>query len=95
MAAATITFEAYIPLKALGGGKLVAHIGQGEFSAGATTSDTFATKLTELFMGNAQQLASGTQTCNIASISGGLATIVKAAADIGTTFQFILIGRIL
>jgi hypothetical protein len=95
MGTATVTHEAYIPLKVLGGGRLVAHIGEGELSAGNTTSDTFATKLTELFMGAAQQRASGTQTCNITGISSKLATIVKAAADTEQTFDFLLIGRIL
>jgi hypothetical protein len=95
MGAATITHEAYIPLKALGGGKLVAHVGEGELSAAATVSDTFDTKLTELYMGVAQQRATGTQTAAITGISAGSATIVKAAGDTEQTFDFLLIGRIL
>ena len=95
MGTATVTHEAYIPLKALGGGKLIAHVGEGELSAGATTSDTFATKLTELYMGVAQQRATGTQTAAITGIASKLATIVKAAGDTEQTFDFLLIGRIL
>jgi len=94
MGDATITHEAYIPLKALGGGKLVAHIGEGELSATDTTSDTFATKLTELYMGRAQARVSGTQTCAITGFSAGTVTIEKAALDTEQTFDFLLIGRI-
>ena len=94
MGAAAITHEAYIPLAGLGGGKFVAHIGEGEFSAAAVTSDTFATKLTELFMGVAQARLTGTQTCAITGIAAGAATIDKAAGDTEQTFDFLLIGRI-
>jgi len=94
MGAATVTHEAYIPLDNLGGGKLVAHVGEGEFSAAAVTSDTFATKLTELYMGVAQARITGTQTCAITGISAGSVTIVKAAGDTEQTFDFLLIGRI-
>jgi hypothetical protein len=95
MGAAAVTHEAYIPLKALGGGKLVAHVGEAEFSAGNTTSDTFSTKLTELYAGFAHQRMTATQTAAITGISAGSATIVKAAADTEQTFDFLLIGRIL
>jgi hypothetical protein len=95
MGAATITHEAYIPLANLGGGKLVAHVGEGELSATDTVSDTFATKLTELFMGRAQQRASGTQTCAITGFSAGDVTIEKAVLDTEQTFDFLLIGRVL
>lgn len=95
MGAATVTHEAYIPLKALGGGKLVAHVGEGELSAAATTSDTFSSKLTELYMGVAQARITGTQTCSITGFSGGTVTIEKAAGDTEQTFDFLLIGRIL
>lgn len=94
MGEAVITHEAYIPLAGLGGGKLVAHIGEGEFSAAAVESDTFATKLTELYMGVAQARLTGTQTCAITGIAAGSATIVKVAADTEQTFDFLLIGRV-
>jgi len=94
MGDAVITHEAYIPLEGLGGGKLVAHVGEGELSAGDTTSDTFATKLIELYMGVAQARLTGTQTCAITGIAAGAATIVKAAADTEQTFDFLLIGRV-
>lgn len=95
MGTAAITHEAYIPLAALGGGKLVAHVGEGELSATDTISDTFPTKLTELFMGRSQARVSGAQTCSITGFSAPNVTIEKAIGDTEQTFDFLLIGRIL
>jgi len=94
MGDAVITHEAYIPLAALGGGKLVAHVGEGELSAAGTISDTFTTKLKEMFMARSQARVSGAQTCSITGFSAGTVTIEKAVGDTEQTFDFLLIGRI-
>ena len=92
--------EAYIPLKPLGGGKLVAHVGNADL--GHNTTGELATKLADIIdahitshdynvgAGNGIEVWSCDRV-----ISDGAVTIDRKADDPDhDAFNFLLIGRI-
>lgn len=92
--------EAYIPLKPLGGGKLVAHVGNADL--GHNTTGELATKLTDII----QALITSNDYIDTAAdgievwscdrlISSGAVTIDRKVDDPAKDeFNFLLIGRI-
>lgn len=98
MADISATFETYVPLKALGGGKLMAHMG---YATGAGVTNELATKLTDIICAiitpedYADAAAAGGQvySCDRA-ITAGRVTIARKVDAGSDVFQFLLIGRI-
>lgn len=100
MANISATWETYIPLKALDGGKLVAHIG---YATGDTASNELATKLAEIkcaiitpavFAVGAGAGGLNVYFCDRAISSGRVIIARKADAAGDDIFNFILIGRV-
>ena len=92
--------EAYIPLGALGGGKLVAHVGNGDLAG--NTEGELPTKLTDVIMAQITShdynaaAAAGVEvwSCDRA-ITSNKVTIARKVDDDGhDKFNFLLIGRI-
>lgn len=100
MANISATFEAYIPLETLGGGKLVAHVG---YATGDGTSNELATKLSEIKCAiiTPAEFAAGVgggglnvYFCDRGIASGRVTIQRKADAAGDDEFNFILIGRV-
>lgn len=99
MANISATWETYIPLKPLDGGKLVAHIG---YATGDGTSNELATKLKEIkcaiITPAVYSVAAGNGKnvyfCDRAISSGRVTIQRKADAAGNDIFNFILIGRV-
>lgn len=98
MADIDATFETYVPLEALGGGKLMAHMG---YATGAGVTNELATKLTDIICAiitpedYAETAAAGGQvySCD-RGIDTGRVTIARKADAGSEVFQFLLIGRV-
>ena len=98
MADISATFETYVPLEALGGGKLMAHMG---YATGAGVTNELATKLTDIICAiitpedYADAAAAGGQvySCD-RTIDSGRVTVARKADAGSEVFQFLLIGRI-
>lgn len=99
MADISATFETYVPLKALGGGKLMAHVG---YATGDGTTNELATKLKDIIAAiitpheyNAVA-ADGIDvySCD-RTITSGRVTVARKVDDPGyDVFNFLLIGRV-
>ncbi|GAI61126.1 unnamed protein product [marine sediment metagenome] len=93
------TFETYVPLKALGGGKLMAHMG---YATGAGATNELATKLADIICAiitpedYAETEASGGQvySCDRVISDTGKVTVARKADAGSEVFQFLLIGRV-
>lgn len=107
MADAVVVWEAYVPLKPLGGGKAMAHIGQATWEAYDDLTNELATKLTEIKMalltpGSYTETAgAGLQVmfCDRTITSGAVSIERRVTGDTTgdghvDTFNFILIGRV-
>ena len=98
MADIDATFETYVPLEALGGGKLMAHMG---YATGAGVTNELATKLADIICAiitpedYADAAASGGQvySCD-RTITNGRVTVARKADAGSDVFQFLLIGRV-
>lgn len=105
MADAAVVWEAYVPLKTLGGGKMVAHIGQATWDAYDDVDNELPTELTEIKMalltpgGYGESAAAGLQVMfSDREITTKKVTIERKvtgdSSNGGDTFSFILIGRV-
>ena len=106
MADATVVNEAYIPLKALGGGKLVAHIGNATWDAYDSVTNELPTDLANIREaiitpgGYVAAAAVGAQVMSCdRTVSSDKVTIErKVTGDTSgggpDTFSFVLIGEI-
>lgn len=98
MADIAATVETYVPLEALGGGKLMAHMG---YATGTGTTNELATKLTDIICAiitptdYTETAASGGQvfSCDRA-ITSGRVTVARKADGGSDVFSFLLIGRV-
>ncbi|GAI61124.1 unnamed protein product [marine sediment metagenome] len=93
--------EAYIPLAPLGGGKLVAHVGNADL--GHNTTGELATKLADIIDAhitshdyNAASAADGIEvwSCDRVIASGAVTIARKVDDPEHDAFNFLLIGRI-
>ncbi|GAI94981.1 unnamed protein product [marine sediment metagenome] len=107
MADATVVWEAYVPLKPLGGGKAMAHIGQATWSAYDAVTNELPTKLAEIKTAlltpatYTESAAAGVQVmfCDRTIASGAVTIERKVTGDttgngVVDTFNFMLIGRV-
>lgn len=105
MADATVVWEAYVPLKPLGGGKAMAHIGQATWDAYGSVTNELPTKLAEIKTalltpgGYGESAGAGLQVMfSDRAITSAKVTIERKvtgdSSNGGDTFSFLLIGRV-